>query len=726
MIRPASHRNLWLLTWALVAGLMLVGVRLFDVQVVRPQEPTPFSANDPDVKRIRPARRGEIRDANGTVLVQSQTMVEIRADPVRLGAFATDVARLAAVHLQMPEEELLARFKPIYFQSTQQVVVTNRGIVSTNLQVVYRPMRNNLVATNVAPEVWDRLSAALRTNRFHAEIELADRRRAVLDRAREQVVATPVWNLPERWAISRGKAGALKALKKTAKLVETNLTECKANGLYAEYFEKRRYPFEHMAAHVLGFTTNKSVAPRSQRHVPVELGGAQGIEQRFDEALVGKHGVVMGQTVGGREYVPLRERDIAAVDGLNVHLTLDVQIQEAVERALDDAVARLHPLAISAVVVRPRTGDILALANRPTFNPNDRSIRLIRPGADPLSAFKNRAINEPFEPGSTFKILTYAAVLNEGLASIDEVINCHGGRWTVPGTRRLIRDDQGHHIGEATVEKAFAQSSNVGAVMLGLRVPTNRFVQYIRDFGFLSRTGIECGEESIGYRRVPVRVSPGVTNYVTNQVVIYGERGGTIPSWDGWTPSSLPFGYGLRVTPLQSVMAAAAIANDGILLPPRLVRELRTSDGQLVREFPVPQGRRVIHSETARKMVGVMRAAVEKGTGGQAALAEFEVAGKTGTAKKFVKGGYDASHYFGSFVGFFPMDHPEAAIIVTVDEPKSEEKSYYGGKAAAPVFRQIALEVANVLKLMPTIQTTNSAALRLPGARTLPAVVANP
>ncbi|MFM7817964.1 MAG: hypothetical protein ACKPGI_13470, partial [Verrucomicrobiota bacterium] len=278
MIRPASHRNLWLLTWFLVAGLTVVGVRLFDVQVMRPQEPTPFSANDPDVKRIRPARRGEIRDANGTVLVQSQTTVEIRADPVRLGAFATDVARIAAVHLQLPEEELVARFKPVYFQSTQQVVLTNRGIVTTNLQVVSRPYRNNLVATNVPPEVWDRLFAALRTNKFHAETELATRRRAVLDRAREQVASTPVWNLPARWSISREKAGALKALKRTSKLVETNVTECKANGLYPEYFEKRRYPFEHMAAHVLGFTTNKSVASRSQRHVPVELGGAQGIE----------------------------------------------------------------------------------------------------------------------------------------------------------------------------------------------------------------------------------------------------------------------------------------------------------------------------------------------------------------------------------------------------------------------------------------------------------------
>lgn len=726
MNRAASYRNLWLITWLLAGSLAVVAVRLTYIQLIDPQEPTPFSANDPEIKRLRPASRGEIRDANDTVLVQSKMAVVIRADPVRLGPFATDVARLASAHLRLPEADLLARFRPISFAHTQYTRVTNGGVITTNRQVVPRVLRSNLVATNIPPEVWDHLAAALRTNRFEAELNLLTERSNVVASTRATLENTPWWDLPSRWRLSRDQSQRLRAIRRTAKLMETNLLECRDSGLYAEYFELRRYPYDHLAAHVLGFTTNKAESTRRQRNLPVELGGAQGIEQRFDEALLGKAGVLQGQTVGGREYVPLRERDIAAVDGINVLLTLDIQIQEAVERALDDAAEKLRPLAISAVVVRPQTGDILALANRPTFNPNDRSLRLLKGVTNPISAFKNRAINEPFEPGSTFKILTYAAVLNEQLASIDDQIDCHGGRWTVTGTRRVIRDDQGHYMNRVSVEEAFAKSSNVGAVMLGLRVPTNRFVQYIRDFGFLTRTDIECGEQELRTRIQPVVLRPGVTNYVTNQFYAFGERSGAIPSWDGWTPSSLPFGYGLRVTPLQTAMAAAAIANGGVLMKPRLVRELRTADGRLVQEFPVLPGKRVITAKTAATMTALMESAVEKGTGGQAALEDFEVAGKTGTAKKFVNGGYNATHYYGSFVGFFPAHQPVAAIVVTVDEPTTAGKNYYGGKAAAPVFRQIALEIANVMKLAPTIQTTNSAAAQFLDSRPQSHLVRNP
>jgi len=726
MNRATSYRNLWVITWLIAGGLAIVAVRLTYIQLINPQEPTPFSSNDPEIKRIRPARRGEIRDANETVLVQSQLAVVIRADPVRLGPFATDVARLAATHLGLPEEGILARFRPVEFPRTKYVRVTNGGLITTNHQIVTRVLRSNLLATNVPPEVWDRLSAALRTNRFEIEKRLMAERSNLLARTQATLKSTPWWDLAARWRIGREQSVALRAIRRTIKLTETNLLECRDSGLYAEFFELRRYPYDHVAAHVLGFTTNKTDEPPRQKSLPVQLGGAQGIEQRFDEALLGKPGLVHGQMVGGREYVPLRERDIAAVDGLNVGLTLDIQIQDAVERALDEAVERLNPLAISAIVVRPDTGDVLAMANRPTFNPNDRSLKLIKANTNRMAAFKNRAINEPFEPGSTFKILTYAAVLNEGLASVTEMIDCHGGRWTVPGTRRVIHDDQGHVMNRVSVEDAFTKSSNVGAVLLGLRVPTNRFVQYIRDFGFLARTDIECGEQELRSRVQSVLVRPGITNSVTNHFVAYGERSGAIPSWDGWTPSSLPFGYGLRVTPLQTVMAAAAVANGGVLMKPRLVRELRTADGRLVQEFPVQPGRRVIDTATAEQLVDLMEAAVNKGTGGQAALDDFEVAGKTGTAKKYVQGGYNATHYYGSFVGFFPAHKPVAAIIVTVDEPTTAGKSYYGGKAAAPVFRKIAVEIANVMKLAPTIQTTNSAAAMGSAGRTVNQLVRHP
>lgn len=711
MSRAESHRNLWLITWCLAGGLVVVAWRLAYIQLINPQEPVPFSSNDPEIKRIRPARRGEIRAADGTVLVQSQLAVVIRADPVRLSPFATDVARLAAAYLQMPEEDLLDRFQPVYVPYTQELLVTNAGVVSTNRQPVRRLVRSNLVATNVTPETWDHLVAVLQTNRFDVERRYASLRSNVVEQAQAALQATPWWDVPTRWKISRRRSADLKTLTRAWYPVRTNLLECRASGLYAEYIERRRYPLDHLAAHILGFTTNRTDEGPRRANLPVPLGGAQGIEQRFDQALRGKPGILQGRMVAGREYVPLRERDLPAVDGLNVMLTLNVEIQEAVERALDAAVERLNPRAISAIVVEPATGNVLALANRPTFDPNNRN-RLLHPGmTNRMAFFKNRAINEPFEPGSTFKILTYAAVLNERLASLGEIIDCHGGRWTVPGTRRVIRDDQGHYLNRVTLEEAFAKSSNVGAVALGLRVPTNRFVQYIRDFGLLDRTEIECGEQELRSWVKQVTVAPGITNSVTNLVMAFGETAGTIPSWDGWTAQSLAFGYGLRITPLHTVMMAAAVANGGVLMKPRLVTALKTSDNQLVKEFPVLPGRRVIDATTADRLVTLMEKAVTEGTGRGAELADFEVAGKTGTAKKHMRGeGYTTAHYYGSFVGFFPARRPAVAIVVTVDEPTTAGKAYYGGKAAAPVFQQIAQDVANVLKLAPTVVPIHSSA----------------
>ena len=711
MNRAQPYRNLWLLTWLMISGLAVVGVRLVYIQAINPQEPAPFSSNDTEIRRSRPALRGEIRDANDTVLVQSQLAVTVRADPARLGSLTPDVAKWAALHLDIPEVDVLARLQPVYQPRTQFVRVTNGLQILTNREVVMRLQRANVLATNVPPMIWDHLYAAMQTNRFAVQSRLIEQRSNVVARAEAAMLATPWWDLATRWKISRERGRGLRAVARQVRLIRTNLLECRASGLFPEYVELRKYPRDHLAAHVLGFTTNQMERAVSDPGLPVGLAGAQGIEQRFDSALQGRDGVLQGQVVGGREYVPRRERDVPSEDGLTVLLTLDVQIQEAVERALDEAVERLNPMAISAVVVRPDTGDILALANRPTFNPNDRKSQLTRGLTNPLSAFKNRAINEPFEPGSTFKLVTYSAALNEQLTSASEIIDCHGGHWTVPGTRRTIHDDQGHIMNRVTVEEAFAKSSNVGAVQLGLRISTNRFLQYIRDFGFLSRTDIDCGEHDSVLRWTPQVVRPGVTNWVTNLVARFGEASGVIPSWDGWTPSSLPFGYGLRATPLQTVMAAAAIASGGVLRKPRLVRALKTADGRLVKEFPVQPGRAAISPETADKMVSLMEAVVIHGSGANAAIEGFDVAGKTGTAKKFVAGGYTSAHYHASFVGFFPARKPVAAIIVTVDEPQTAGKSYYGSKAAAPVFRQIALDIVNVMKLTPTLSATNTTAM---------------
>lgn len=703
MDRSLPFRRLWLLTWFLGAGFAVVAVRLVYLQVISPRETGTTGFVDPEVETKRPALRGQIRDANGIALVQSQLAVVVRADPVRIGPFASDVARLAAPLLEIPEAEILARLQPVYFPFTNVTVTTNGAVLATNQQVVMKPKRSNLVATNVSLAAWDHLFAALQTNDFVAERALKAEREQLKNRTRSARESLAWWDLPGRWMATRAARLAERDLRRTGRRLDKDVFPCRRKGLFPEYVHLRRYPQDQLAAHVLGFTTNDHSLKVQEPGLPPPMKGAQGLEQRCDAVLQGHPGILKARMLLGREYVPSRGRDVAPVDGMTVELTLDVRIQEAVEQALDEAMTRLNPMSMCAIVVRPSTGDILALANRPTFNPNQRR-------GETIEAFKNRALTESFEPGSTFKTVTWSAALNEGKTSLEEMINCHGGRWTIPGIGRVINDDQGHHLGVVTVEMAFANSSNVGAVQLALRLQTNQFLRYIRDFGFLARTDIECAE--MWTNRVSVK------NGVPRLGIGYGESAGRLPSWDRLTPSSLAFGYGLRVTPLQSVMAVAAIANGGVLMKPRLVKRLLTADNQVVWDYPPQAVRSVVSSNTAALMVRAMKKTVEEGSGRTAALDDFEVAGKTGTAKKAVGGKYNLTDYYATFVGFFPADQPEVVIIVTADQPTTAGKSYYGGKACAPVFREIASQVANVLQLAPTVVRTNATTAHLLSPRT--------
>ncbi|MCW5557713.1 MAG: hypothetical protein KIT22_07765 [Verrucomicrobiae bacterium] len=702
MDRSPQFRRLWLLSWGLCAGFAVVAVRLVYLQALMPRETGPRSAPEPEIEIKRPALRGEIRDATGATLVQSRLAVVVRADPVQIGPFAPELARLAAPYLELPEAEVLARLQPVQVPQTNAVLAWSGGRPVTNLQVVMKTRRSNLVATNVSVAAWDQLFAALQTNDFPAQVALRRERDAIRARVRQKRDAVPWWDLPARWMARREASLAERDVQREIRLMRRDLLPCRRKGLFPEFVHLRQYPHDHLAAHVLGFTTNNFDPDARESGLPIPMSGAQGLEQRCQELLEGSPGLVRMRLLLGREYVPSRGRDVPSRDGNTLLLTLDLRIQEAVERALDEAMARLNPSSMCAIVVRPSTGDILALANRPTFNPNQRR-------GESMEAFKNRALTESFEPGSTFKIVTLAAVLNEGRATLEEPIDCHFGRWAIPGLGRTIHDDQGHHLGVVSVEEAFAHSSNVGAVALSLRLQTNQFLRYIRDFGFLERTGIECAELRTNW-------VPGAAGR-PRMTLSFGETPGRLPSWDRLTASSLAFGYGLRVTPLQSVMAAAALANGGVLMKPRLVQKILTPDGQSLWENPAQAVRTVVRPATAAQMVRALCAAVDSGTGKAAALEDFEVAGKTGTAKLAVKGRYTTTDYYASFLGFFPAHRPEVAIIVTADRPTTAGKAYYGGKACAPAFRAIASEVANILQLAPTVIRSNTVTAGWSGRR---------
>lgn len=687
---------MWLLSWGFGAAFAVIAGRLVFIQAIAPIEPQ-FVSEGTERTVPRPAKRGAILDVNRQPLVLSDLMVTVRADPVRLGLFTGEVAEFIAPLVSLPPALVTERLRPSYYPGRETRLTTNAGLVTTNVVTVQKVRRNNGIVTNLPYSKWLELEEQLARHRFVEEAALI-RARTNADFEFKQTVKTAGWwNVKAFLQAKKARLATVRQIAPRLNYLKTNANECRVNGLYPEIVEVRVYPNAHLAAHVLGYTTNSVVTNRSQTQLPVALLGAQGLEQRFDSELKGSHGVLVTHKVGNNELVPLRTRDVAPIDGLNVRTTLDLNIQSFVEQALDDAYATLQPKSISAIVIHPKTGDVLALANRPTYDPNTGRI-------PSLEAMLNRALKVPAEPGSTFKVVTYSAAFNEGLIEPDERIDCENGSWNVPGTKRFIRDDQGHTMDVVTIEKAFAKSSNVGAVKVGLRMNTNTFLRYMRDFGFLTRSGIECGEFSAS------------TNLVRGQLHIrrgYGESGGGLGGWDGLTPSSLPFGYGFYATPMQTVMAVAAIANDGVLMRPRIVASVERGNGDAVSRLEPVQVRRVITGDTAKKMVRIMRTAVEEGTGTQAAMDEFAVAGKTGTAKKVVGGKYSTTHYYASFVGFLPADNPELVIMVNADEPTTKGNSHYGGKACAPVFHQIATATASYLGLKPSLMGTNGVVLNL-------------
>lgn len=683
--RP-SQRRFWCTICGFVAVFAVLAGRLVQLQVIAPRQPGEHSADNTGYRIVRSGRRGSILDTHGVPLVLSRYNVTVRADPLKLGPYSAEIARLAAPILGLTEPEFLARLHPAPTGSP-----TNGA---------ERIRRNLGIATNVPLETWENLAQLLQTNRLSADLRLAMELTNAIHAVAVQKKQVPWWDIVHRREVSRIAGARLQELRSRYKVVHSNSVECLANGLYPEVFETRVYPREALAAHVLGFTTNGMPPPGADLRTPFPVHGAAGLEQRFDAELQGAAGILESYRFGNRELVPLRQREMSASEGLNIVLNLDANLQGMVEEALDYGEETLHPKALSIIVVRPRDGAVLALGNRPSFNPNSRHF-------SSLDALQNRAIMAPAEPGSTFKLVTYSAALEEGLVNLDSSINCEHGHWLPPGIKYPVHDDQGDHQDLTTVIEAFAHSSNVGASKLGLALGTNRFRDYIYRFGYLARTGIECGEEGLYTRYV---------NGKPVQIPFHGEAGGGVVRWDAIAASRLPYGYGLFATPLQTCMAAAAIANQGVLMAPQLVRRLETSDGRVVREFKPVTVRRVIKPSTAQAMTKAMRQVVLGGTGKSAALEDYEVGGKTGTSKKVdpATHAYSSTLYYSSFVGFFPVDAPEICMMINADQPAAVGKAYYGGKACAPIFKRLAVGIAAYLALPPSLAHTNQASLTLP------------
>lgn len=422
------------------------------------------------------------------------------------------------------------------------------------------------------------------------------------------------------------------------------LVELQFFGVIVQENFERIYPYDHLAAHILGFTNSDGI-------------GISGLELQFDSILSGKPGyMVLKRDLRRNLHASADLPNIPPIDGYNLHLTIDINLQSIVEYELAKGVENYAANAGTVIVMNPQTGEILALASNPQYNPNI-------PAERKSSWVRNRAINDEYEPGSTFKMITAAAALEEKLVKPNDVFSGYGGAYKVGDY--TIRDV--HPLGNITFRQATEQSSNIVFAQVASKIPRKTFYKYIRDFGFGLLTDIELPGEAKGRIPKPENITPMLQKYIG-------------------------FGYGISATPLQMLCAYCAAANGGNLVKPFILRKYTDNNGNTIFENKPKIIRKVISKETSDMIKDLFIGIVENGTGKAVKIANLKIAGKTGTSQQLVEGSYSKAHYNASFVGFFPVDNPQIAMIVVLDNPKT---NYYGGATAAPIFRNIALRIIN-------------------------------
>jgi cell division protein FtsI/penicillin-binding protein 2 len=415
-------------------------------------------------------------------------------------------------------------------------------------------------------------------------------------------------------------------------------------GIYFQKEMKRFYPKGSLAAQVLGY-------------VGMDDKGLAGLEYSLDKEIRGTPGRVLVDADARRQ--TFHSSEWQGAPGDNVVLTLDENVQYIAEKALDEAVEKWRAADGIAIVQNPSTGEILAMASSPTFDPNHFS-------KSKPQDWINRAVGWVYEPGSTFKIVTVSAALEEGLARPTDVIDCQMGSIVLAG--HTIHDHKPY--GDLTVEQVLVHSSDVGAIKLGLRLGSDRLYRYIRSFGFGSDTDIRLPDEERGLLKPPDR-------------------------WSGISVGEMSMGQEVGVTPLQMISAYSTIANGGIQFRPSVVRDVYRGDDHH-QTVPVT-GRRVVSARTADIMRSMFEKVVEEGTGMPARLEGYTVGGKTGTAQKIdASGHYSKTHYIASFIGFAPVSKPAVTILVVIDSPVG---AIYGNEVAAPVFKSIAEQTLGYLNV---------------------------
>lgn len=611
-VRPVQRRRL--LTFATGTGMALValGVWLYGLQVLMHGTFKDVVEGNTHRVFLKQPRRGDILDINGHKLATSEPVRRVLADPSLIHPYQGEVARALSPWLSMSQEQIAHALR---------LVRTNElGVAFTNKFVDFK--------RKVTTEQWTQITNAM-------------------------TAVARDFDLP---GLKRSQRNALQAMAR--------------RGIYAEDDYRRVYPSADLAAHVLGYVqeVERVFTNSTTRVATTEMLGIYGIEHWLDEKLKGSRGWRITETDRRqREVVIRRNQEVESKPGLSAVLTIDSFIQNILETQLVEAMRKYSPKSACGVIVRPRTGEVLALASLPDFDPN-------QPGrVQDEAARKNRVIADVHEPGSTFKIVVVSAALNEESTTLNDVFFCENGTWYFKG--KALRDHE--HYGDLSVERIITKSSNIGAAKIAVqRLGEEKLYDYVKRFGFYNRTGITLSGEVEGIL-APVK------------------------KWDGLTVSRIPMGQAISVTQLQMTMAMAAIANDGRLMRPMLIHGLKNANGEIVQRYQPQVIREVINPGAARAMVTALKTVPTKnGTAPKAEMEHYTVAGKTGTAQVAGRGGYLPGKYISSFVGFFPADEPELCISIQLEEPDIT-KGYYGGQTVAPYFKAVAEQVANYLKLRP-------------------------
>lgn len=633
MVRAEHLRRLALLSTLLGIGFLGLAGVLVHIHIFRHEYYTDV-ANSHTLRRfLREPRRGDILDANGHPLATSVPVKRVFADPSLLGPYYAEVAHAVAPLLGYVESELSQKLHPTLRTNSAGRLITNSFV---NLR------------RKITAEQWQQVTQALSALTFPVATE----------------------------KLNRSQRAFFRNLRR--------------HSLYAVDDYRREYPSGPLAAQVLGFTQEIETA-FNDGHV-TEVRGIDGIERWLDSKLRGVRGWTITETDRlKREVVMHRGQNIDPRPGLNVVLTVDMVAQHILETELAEAMKTFAPESAVGIIVRPRTGEIVALAVLPTFDPND-------PGVAPIGYRRNRAIMDRIEPGSTFKTVVIASALNDQLITLDDHFYCEKGAFSYLG--RTLHDHGSY--GDLTVKGIITKSSNIGAAKIGLRLGEERLYQHLRSFGFGQTTGITLPGEVSG-----LLLSPR--------------------SWDRIAITRIPMGHSVDVTPIQMAMAVSAIANDGILMRPLLVKALQDVEGRTVTRFTTGPGTRIISSQAARDTVAALKTVPTKdGTAPKAALDFYTVAGKTGTAQvPDGSRGYLDGIYVSSFCGFFPADNPELCVYIMLNKVDRKHGGYYGGQIAAPIFKRVAEQCAQHFKIRPDKEGSfqDALAASTPGAVTPPARV---